>query len=180
MKRRIAWILAAALLLTLTACGKKADDPQNGSEPTGGLLEIGLYSSGTFTASVPEGWYAMAVYDMYGNPISSRLRLVKGDGDEMEYGDFPHIEVSYFSPDFYPEHDEPNDYEDVIMMDALTFGDKTFTGFSGMKNRQKMIHLWCEAEKTQFTVTILVNGVEDSVTLEDADVQAILADLKPL
>ena len=180
MKRRLAWILAAAMLLCLTACGKKAEEPEKGSEPTVGLLEVGLYSAGTFTAQVPEGWFAMAVSDIYDRPISSRLRLVKGDGDEMDYGDYPHMEISYFSPEFYPEHNKPDEFEDVEMLEDMTFGDKTFSGFTGRDNGQKIIHLWCEAEKTQFTVTIFVNGVDDSVTLEDADVQAILAGLKPL
>lgn len=181
MKKRFIWILAAALLLCLTACGKTEgteSTPATG-ETNADPIQSVPFSTGEFTVQVPEGWFVAEVYNILEEPISSRLRLAKGEGDEMEYGSFPHLEITFFSPEFYLEHEDPEAYEDVEMIDACTFGDKTFSGFSGKSNGQKMVHLWCNAETTQFTVTVWINGELDSVSIQDADVQAIIASLKP-
>ena len=161
MRRFLALLLIPVLLLCV---GCKKNQPQ-ATEPT---LPGAVQTAGNITVFVPEGWEIV--------PDDENLvRILKGDS---------------FSGSYVKLHLHPNSQaalpaegtcENVQVLEAQTFGAMTWTGFSGTKTTGTGVgtvtYLITQVEGHNFLATIWYDEGSQPISIQDADVQAILGNL---
>lgn len=199
MKRR-SFILILSLFLLLgiflTACGQKPNDsaqdnsdksdvssenvPPKNTAPANIPSDISpvsgqIFEVGKFTVLIPEGWFAHPMY--MDNVIrDNQVNVVKGTDDPQKAFDAPLLTLTYGSPsssigfvekDFY-EDPEARDIEPVVI------GGKTFKGYTAKAFGSDMLYLFAEDGEEQYQVAMFYNQKNGQISLEDADVRAII------
>ena len=61
----------------------------------------------------------------------------------------------------------------------MTIGDRTWNGFTGSSLDVPMAVLWTEGAEHSYQLNIVLESSEGSITLDDADFQAIVASIAP-
>lgn len=178
MKRIIAITLTVVLLLSLCACGKKKDSGKE--EKTPDQITGKTYDTGVVSALCPEGWLAMTKTDVLSEDGNAKdpngLILAKGAASENDLLGSPSIQFTY-----YPDSMNMSDfesmkqfYENVVDLDPITVGGNTLKGFQYGEGNEAIY--WMEAPFClQITVAYVGIFGGDSISITDADVQAILA-----
>lgn len=185
MKKLLALILAIVMCASLLAgCSsdKKPSDAKDGEqseEPSGEVFD-----AGTVSALVPDGWKAFTVVDSFSEEedavYPNRMQICKGGETEWDVFTNPYIDITYYDAetDLIPVSSEwYDDTEDLAPFDV---GGMTWNGFVGYSLGAKLAIIWTgEAGGDQYQVTLWMETDEDSINIEDADVQAILASIQP-
>lgn len=197
MKKTLALLLIAAVALALASCAQTADPGSVGSTAVTGsnagtkttdqALD-GYYNVGEFTVFVPEGWVAIPVPDR-DDPskiLTNDIQLAKGalyneasntwntvDGVSfyvtlLGQEDFDRAPAGreYYAKDFA-----------VTDMEDLTIGSLTWHGFSVSPIGAPVYMMWAARSSGAggyYTSVSTAYGM----SLEDADLQAILGSLK--
>jgi len=200
MKKLIALLLALSMLVCLTACGGgdkkseggKSSDPSK--EVTGETDDTGkssdpskevtgeTYDAGNVSALVPEGWKAFPATDMWSDEENAtdpdQLNIVKGGETEFDMLTKPYIQIVHYEPGsmMVPSKDY---YDSAADVDPVTTGELTWEGFSavGMLEASFIIMWTTNADGHQFQINIYDKTDEGTITLNDADVLAILASI---
>lgn len=176
MKKNIVSILVAVLLTAILAgCsgGSSATDPAD--------IRGETFDGGNVSALVPDGWmgfHGVDFLDEYEEGYDPNvIQIYKGAKSELDQFSTPYVMISYYGPDnptFEPSKDF---YEEGADLEPVTLGDYTWKGFTAKSLDTPIAILWTGEEGSdQIQVMIcLENG--DKISLEDADVQAILASI---
>lgn len=160
-----------------TGCGER------GGETVGGSIEI--YDAGKVSAPVPEGWMAIPVKDMWSDKGDvmdpSRLRICKGAKVEWDLFAHPYVEIIYYDSGTDMLMPPREFYRDIIELEPITAGDRTWEGFTGVADGQRLAILQTgERGADQLQVTVWLEANSGTISLEDADVQVILAGIQPV
>ena len=173
MKKIISLFLTVLLTLSLTACG---GEPKSPADVKGEVYETSLIS-----VLVPEGWMAFPsadIFDEYpdepGDPHG--VRIHKGAKNEWSQFTTPGIQIEY-TPADKQLMVLKDFYEDAEDLEPLTTGDYTWQGFSATSLSTKLLVLWV-TEPYQIQISIFPEMGKKPITLQDADVQAILMSIK--
>lgn len=176
MKKNIVSILVAVLLTAILAgCsgGSSVTDPADITGET--------FDGGNVSALVPDGWmgfHGTDYFDEYEEGYDPNvIQIAKGAKTEWDLLSKPYVMVTYFSPD-NPMYEPSKDYyEEGADLEPFTTGSYTWKGFTAKSLDTPIAILWTGEEGSdQIQVMIcLENG--DKISLEDADVQAILASI---
>lgn len=188
MKKLLAILLALVMVLSFAACGEDTDATQpngNGGE-TEGSKEISgeTFNAGNFTALIPEGWKAFPVSDIWSDDPDATdpdaLQICKGGETDWDLFTKPYVKIDYYGPETDMMTPSSEWYEDVVELEAFTAGALTWNGFTATSSDMPMATLWAEDGDHQYQVIVWMEPTEgNAIAYTDADVQAILASLKP-
>ncbi len=181
MKKIILCILAAALLLSAAACAKPTDKAAET-----GMASDGTYNVGDFTVFVPEGWTAIPVPD-HTDPAktaSDDILLAKG----AVYSEAQNTWNTDSCPSFYITYLGKEDFSGapggreyyaanftVTDMPDTKIGSLTWQGYSVNPIGAPVYMMWAASGEGGYYTSL---STAYGLTLEDADVQAILGSLK--
>lgn len=189
-------LLALLLVLLLTVgmfagCGGKgeiADDPAvkpggaSDGSPDTPSVEGSTYDTGDFQALVPTGWKAFPQHDLFNDDPdamdATALNICKGGTDDFDLYTKPNIYIKYNGPDGTLMEPDKDWYDDVADLAPLTTGSHNWTGFSGDSFGSRLIILFEDLGAVQLQVTIYYDTTGGKISLDDEDVQAILASIE--
>jgi hypothetical protein len=177
MKRIIALVLAVLLCVgILTACGGS-----NSSAPTEAPGET--YNVGDFSVYVPGGWKAFPSKDILSDDENAvnpdAISLGKGAESEIDLFDHPYVMINYYGVNNTGFAPSKEFYDNVADLPEQTIGGLTWTGFSCESLGYKLNILWAERGEEQFQISMFVETDNGSISISDADVQAIIASISP-
>lgn len=124
------------------------------------------------------GFHGVDLFDEYEEGYDPNvIQIYKGAKSEWDQFSTPYVMISYYGPDnpmFEPSKDF---YEEGADLEPVTLGDYTWKGFTAKSLDTPIAILWTGEEGSdQLQLTIcLENG--SKISLEDADVQAIIASI---
>ena len=203
MKKLLCILLSLLLVLSIAACGgtstgggdddddspktsktdKDDKDSKDGNDSESGEVTGEYYDTGNFKALVPEGWKAFPQHDVFSDDPNemnpNRLTISKGGEDDWDLFTKPNVQISYGGASTTLMATDESWYEDVEALDTVVSGDHTWTGFKGTSLGYKYIFLYEDTGKIQYQISIMYETDNGSISLEDADVKAILASIEP-
>ena len=167
-------IIVAALVIIAVFCHRikngSSDNRLNLEEVNGRVEDTGLFS-----VFVPEGWLGVSsinvVDDYYGPTVFTIYKCVE---DESDARSTPFVIVNYMGVNttlLSPR----SSYESVEDLNDMTFGNYTYTVYTGISLGHPYTILEAQGDHSDFLISICMeneNGV--SISLNDADVQEIL------
>lgn len=187
MKRIIALLMAAlmcaAMLAACSGSGSGSGDTTKADDNGSADVKVTTFDAGNVSVDVPEGWKAFAVADIFAEEDDATdpdsVNICKGGETDLDLFSKPYIRVDYYAPETTMMAPSKDFYEDVVDMDDVTIGDKTWHAFSCTSIGYKYIMMWTgEDDGEQFQASLLYESSNGSFKFDDADVQAILASIK--
>lgn len=177
MKKILSALLALTMLLALTACGGSGGGggttSGGGGDSTKPEVKGETTEVGDFSVLVPEGWLGHA----FSNTTNS-YQIYKGAKDDSDKWSTPCVQIRYWkNGDDSMLDKSKNAYKDVKDIDPVTIGDYTWKGFTGTNSDKPVTYLY-SVEAGPFGVAIYTEVNGKTISLEDADFQAIMASLK--
>jgi len=164
-----------------TGCEENRDSiPIDLTEITGEI-----YSTGEFQALVPKGWRSFPVTDPFeeDRPVKSDcFFLNKGGESQWHVFEKPYIRLEHFYPDEQMDVSEPDPelWQNVEEYPSMQFGELIWNGYAadnyhGRAHMGRFAVLWTENDGQKYQALICFRSGGHTISLEDADVQAILA-----
>ena len=206
IKKAFCILLSFMLMLSITACGgddepKETEKNDNGkpgtsvsTEPDTTASEITgeIYDTGELRALVPDGWAAFPIPDVFADEPdavkTSCFYIIKGGVSDRDIHANPYIRLECLEPDAQIADPDPALDKNVEDVGPLNLGDHSWNGYVfedcfggyGKPVIGKMAVLWTEAGSTRYEAVIRLefNGQKEKISLEDDDVQAILASVQ--
>lgn len=178
MKKFLAMMLVVMMVAAMfVACGEK-EPATNGGE-NGGAVAGETYDTGAFTVVIPDGWKAFAVKDSFGSdPNADRvdaLQIIKGGKTEFDLLTKPYIQFNYYGENSSLMEPSKDWYDEAQDIEPMTLGGYTWKGFTAKSLDLPIAILWTEeVNDQQFQASIYLEAGTEKITLQDADVQAIL------
>ena len=139
------------------------------------------FDGGNISALVPDGWmgfHGADYFEEYAEGYDPNvIQIAKGAKSEWDLFSKPYIMISYFGSDNPMMEPTKEFYEEAADIEPITIGNYTWNGFTGKSIGTPIAVLWTGEEAAdQIQITMcLENG--DKISLEDADVQAIIASI---
>ena len=198
--KKIAYILLAlALLLSLAACGGKTEAPKEPNQnaqtadpapaPEGKPAAQApstkgeFYDTDNFKVLVPDGWKAFPQHDVFNDDPKAMnpniLQICKGASSDMDLFSKPLITVNYAGKSTTMMAPSKAFYDNVEDMADVTTGEHVWSAYSCESMGQKMYMLFEDQGVIQFQAAVAYETSGGSISLDDADVQAILASIAP-
>lgn len=181
MKKWMLMVCTMAAFFLLGACGG-----EDGGQSQGTTAEIGgeTYDAGNFSVLVPDGWLPIVVNDMWAEDPSSadpdQLKICKDAQSEMDLYTKPSVHIVYYDPGVDMMRPSPELYDEAAELDPITAGDRTWEGMTAVSQGAPLAILWTgESGADQFQVTVWLQVEEETISLDDAAVQAILSSIQP-
>lgn len=176
MKKIIMLFMAFLMIFSLTAC---KDTP----EPDSSKIKGERYEAGMLSTIVPQGWKAFGIADATaeeaGALVANAVKIAKGAKDEFDLLTKPSVEIRYYGAEYSMMPPEKSFYDDVKDITGLKIGEKIWNGFSAKSFDAPLIVLWSEKEgSVELQITIWTEVGNASIQFEDADVQAIIANIE--
>jgi len=199
MKKAVALLMVVLMCMTLlTGCvkdltSKLPDKPQDGDTTKKGETTqteskvpdvAGLvYDTGEFQALVPNGWKGFPISDAFSDVAdavdTSCFNIIKDGTSDLDLFSKPYVRLDYYGPDTWMMKPSSDWYENVEDVEPMQLGEHSWSGFTGEDGYGKVAVLWSENGDYQYQATIWLEIESKTITLEDADLQAILASVKP-
>lgn len=175
LKRILSVLMVVAVAVGLSACGGETSDPSKVKGET--------HDTGKFSVLVPDGWMVNEV--SFGGEVDEySVQIFKGAKDEMDMFSTPYMYIrSGMTKDTTgPAIDIAEAYssDTAEQLNALTTGEYTWDAAkadTGSSSYGEMFIVTAD-EPYKFQVDIASEKDGKKISLEDADVQAILASLK--
>lgn len=182
MKKLFAMMLVLVMVFAFVACGEDAapasDGGENASEITGEV-----YDAGNVQVLAPAGWKAFGVSDVFAEEENAMdpdvVQVCKGGETEMDLWSKPYIQINYYGPDTDMMQPSKDFYDNAEDIEPLTAGSYTWTGFTCESLGSAIAILWAEDGEHQYQASVYLEAGGQSISLNDADVQAILASVTP-
>ena len=205
MKKYLALLLALAMLAAaLTGCGE-AEKPEASESPESSQTNTDetpdtdvsesteesvinpeipgeRYDTGEFQVLVPENWAAFPITDAFSENSdidTSCLNIILGGTSDLDLFSKPYVRLDYYGPDTMMMNPSSEYYENVQDVAPMKLGGHTWTGFIGDDGYGTSAVLWMEEGDIQAQAIIWLEAEEQTVSLEDPSVQAILASVQP-
>lgn len=206
--KRNGYILILSLFLLaglfLTACGQKSIESTGGNaseaapesapfensapENTAPLVAPAQMPAisgqiivvGRFSVLIPEGWFAHPVY-MNEALRDDQVNIVKGTADPAKAFDAPLLNLSFGSKENPISFVDKEIYDDSNAKDIepVAIGSRTFRGYTVKSSGYDLLYLFAEEDGQQFQIAIYYNQPDGQISLEDADVRAIIESFNP-
>lgn len=168
--KRVVTMLAVAAMISLPGCGNSETEVKGET-----------YRTSKLSVLVPEGWKAFSkadIFDKYpgeqGDPTG--VLIYKGAKDDLDVFRKPGITIDYYPPDSamgaLKDH-----YPDRKERQPVTTGPYTWERFSTVANDHPLTVLTVK-EPHQIQVAVWEDVEKQKISLEDADLKAILASIK--
>ena len=177
MKKVLALMLVVIMSLTLfVGCGGDDNNPDDGT------IKGETYNAGNVSAFVPNGWKAFPVTDAFADDPSTidpdGMRICKGGETEMDIFSKPYLQITYYGEDvtfFAPTKDF---YDNAVDLTPFTLGELTWNGYTADSMGYPIAVIWAEKGDIQYQVNCFLGASDGTISLDDADVKAILESIK--
>ncbi len=203
MKKIASILLALTLLLSIAACGGKTETPSATNKPSQSSSPAAadkpgaadkpaaeaastkgeFYDTDNFKVLVPGGWKAFPQHDVFNDDPKAMnpniLQICKGATSDMDLFSKPLITINYAGKSTTMMAPSKTFYDNVEDMDDVTTGDHTWSAYSCESMGQKMYMLFEDQGVIQFQAAVAYETSDGSISLDDADVQAILSSIAP-
>ena len=173
MKRIGIWLLVMALAVSFAGCKEKEMLPQ---EITGEV-----YDAGQFQVFVPVPWKVLPVTDLSGQVKTDGVFLRKGGESDWKVTEKPYIRIDCYGAGEW-ENQPPDEslYRNVEQLPPMELGGLLWEGYTADNYQGKakigsQAVLWTEDGIYTYQVLVWFKSGGDSISLDDGDVQAILA-----
>ena len=177
MKKVLILLLVFAMVFTFTACGKDEHEEPKNAEP-----KSTTYDTGEFTVSIPDGWYAIPCSDFWseeeGAIDATALNICKGGSDDWDILTKPYIRIDYYDAETTMQKPDKEWYENGVDLEPFTTGKHTWEAFSATTMDCPIVILWAEEGADRYQIAIYVDQPDGKISIDDADVQAILASIE--
>ena len=177
IKRIIIIMLAAVMLVSVSACGKRDAASDQYTQTYSALGEI--VDNGKFKAVCPRGWHQAYAYDLTRStekPDMDILVFVKGGTGVDE--NKPYIKISYHKQDAQFTALDGSGYGDVQTVPAFIAGSNTFSGFTALVSGQRFAYLTAPDENGTYEVYLWMHvGENIQAMITDSDVNSILSSI---
>ena len=176
MKKRI-WMVIMTMILSigLVACG--------GSGGSGGSVKGTTFDNTLFDVFVPDGWMAfhgVDIFDDYEEGYDPHVvNIGKGVKDESEIFSKPMVNISYSGEDFPLMIPTKDIYDEGKDIKDIETGEYTWKGFTAESLGYPIAVLYTEFDDKEIVVNITLENGDSKISLEDADVLAILEGINP-
>ena len=145
------------------------DDAASAAEDAAQAVTGDVCDTGAFSVTVPAGWKAFPQSD------PNKLKIYKGASSEDDMYTKSGIDLTYSaSGSYYLVTGVFDSYEDV---DALTIGDRTWSGAAGAYSSTKNLTSLSTVEGDGYFAADVWDVSGENISIDDADVQAILSSL---
>lgn len=182
MKKAFVFLLAMLICLAaFTGCGAKGSATNVAQSPK--EVKGETFDGGNLSALVPDGWMAFHGGDVFGdyeegyNP--NVIQVCKGAKNEWDLFSKPYIQINYYGADTTMMAPDKDWYDNTADLDPMKLGDYTWNGFTGISADYPTAILWTEDGGDQFQISIWLEMEDGKISLDDADVQAIIASIQP-
>lgn len=178
MKKVIVSLLAVLMCLAVFAgCGSSGTqgDPEVSGE---------TFDGGNVSALVPDGWMAFHGTDVFGDYEEGYdpnvIQICKGAKSELDMFSKPYMQINYYGADTTMMTPGKEWYDDTADLEPMNLGNYTWNGFTGVSMEYPIAILWTEDGDAQFQISIWLEMEDGKISLDDADVQAIIASIQPV
>ena len=178
MKKLIAMMLVLTMVFVFVACGEEAAPAANGGDEITGEV----YDAGNVQVLVPGGWKAFGVSDIFGEDGAmdpDAVQICKGGETELDLWSKPYIQINYYGADTDMMQPSKDFYDNAEDIDPMTIGSHTWNGFTCESLGAKIAILWAEDGDHQYQASVYLEAGDETISLTDADVQAILESVTP-
>lgn len=177
MKKIISLLLVAIVAVAMLAgCsgGAKPTDPADVKGET--------FEGGNVSALVPDGWMGFHGADYFGDYEEGYdpnvIQIAKGAKSEIDMLSKPYLMINFYA-DANAFSSSKSFYADAKDIEPIELGNYSWTGFTVENAGYPTAVL----EATDGTITIQVTAIlengNEKISLDDADVQAIIASITP-
>ena len=179
MKRRKLLPVFCLCIVLLMGCHKAEEAPE---EPEHIFGEV--YNTGVFQVLVPENWHIIPITDPFteGRPVMTNcVFLRKGGESDWKVTEKPYIRIDCRDAGEIhtkiPPEDLQHGAEEIAPMElgTLTWSGYTADDYQGRVNLGRFAVLWAEDTEHSYQVYVWFKSGGEKISLEDPDVQAILA-----
>lgn len=188
MKKIFALVLALILCTGMLAgCGGGDKPSASSSKPDSPAPDVPdvpgkIYSTGTVQALVPQGWAAFPQKDVLsdepGAIDADVINICKGGQSEDDLLSKPFVRIDYYGPGEEMSGGLKDWYSQTEDLAPLQCGPYTWEGFT-TTDYDLMAVLCAEDGEHQYQASVYLEVDGQSISLEDEDVQAILASVAP-
>lgn len=135
-----------------------------------------VFDNGILSVTVPKGWMVYESKNSNNEVVKTNLSVVKTT-DRSKIMDSPMVTISYAGSDkkLYPV--TKNFYNDTKDLAPWEIGGKKFEGFKGTSFGAEMIYYFAVDGDKEYQVVIWPNMKNGTISLQDADVKAIVESL---
>ncbi|MBR4158206.1 MAG: hypothetical protein IKR07_04765 [Oscillospiraceae bacterium] len=199
MKKWIGILLVLCMLAGLAACGGKTEAPAATGSPAqasnskpeteskpgapAASTKGEVYDTGNFKVLVPDGWKAFPQHDVFNDDPDAMnpniIQICKGATSDFDLFTKPLITINYAGKSTTMMAPSKTFYDNVEDMDDVTTGDHTWSAYSCESMGQKLYMLFEDQGVIQFQAAVGYETDGGSISLSDADVQAILSSIAP-
>ena len=176
------WILlfVFVMVLSFTACAKDEKNEKDEPQPT--EPKSTTYDTGEFIVQIPNGWYAIPCSDFWseeeGAIDATALNICKGGSSDLDILSKPYIRIDYYDENTTMQKPEKDWYENGVYLTSFTTGSHTWEGFSATTLNCPIVILWAEEGADRYQIAIYTDQPDGKISIEDADVQEILASIQ--
>lgn len=184
MKKFLAILLTLSLCAAVLAgCGGKSGDKGTPSGNDGVPAVAGeMYDTGNIQVLVPEGWMAIPQIDVFAEEEDATdpnaISICKDAESDFDLLVKPFVRIDYYGPDTEMMGGLEEWYDDVQELDPIKCGAYTWEGFT-TTDYGLMAILVTEDGAHQYQASVYLETTDGTISLEDEDVLAILASVKP-
>jgi predicted small lipoprotein YifL len=187
MKKVFVLMLALMICLAfLAGCGSKepaaTDSQDTNAQAAQTEISGDVFDAGEVSALVPAGWKAFAVSNIFSEEENATdptaMQICKDAKEEWDLFSKPYLQINYYGADTSMEIYK-DWYDDTEDLEPIKLDNYTWNGFTGKSMDYPVAVLWAEDGDDQFQVTIMLEMDDGKISVDDADVKAILASIKP-
>lgn len=197
MKKLFTLMMAAVIFTgTLAGCGDKAPEKPAGntdkpssqisaetSSPNESSSVSGVvFDAGNVQALVPDGWKAFPQSDAFTDDPDDTdpdvLTICKGGETDLDLLLKPFVRIDYYGPGTEMMGGLEDWYDQVESLDPIRLGAYTWKGFI-TTDYGRMAILCAEEGDHQYQASVYLEVEGQTISLDDPDVQAILASVAP-
>lgn len=186
MKKTLIIALVAILCVSMLAgCGSKepAASPSASASSSQAAVSGTPFDAGNVTVTAPDGWTAYAVADVFSDKENAtdpdQVQIGKGTQSDWDLLTHPYIQIIYYGPDSTMMTPAKDFYDEAKDLEPITAGEYTWNGFTGKSFDYPIAVLWTEDGDHQYQANIWLKMEKGEISVNDADVQAILASVAP-
>lgn len=156
-------------------------DTNSGSNKDGiGDISGERINTGIISALCPDGWKSYDVTDYFSDDDAVDLtRLEFHRGAETEDDKFfkAGVNIDYFDKNSYFSEPKPSDYgaENFEILEDKEFSGRTWQGFIDLDTSST--YIWTKEADYYLSAVIYIASDEDSISIEDPEVEAIIASI---
>lgn len=183
MKKRIVLVVALVMvgMLTLMACGKPDSESKAGDANK--KIKGKVVDAGTVSALCPEGWMSYGIKDLFSDDekatVPNILEFRKGAKNDEDHYSKPGFTLTFYGPNetFYELNKDT--YTEVKDIEATEIGGRMWEGFSGINAGYRYTNVWTGTEDgDEFLITFMMDYGKEKISLDDAEVHAIIESIK--